>query len=302
MIALITGILGFVGRYLAAELSACGYAVYGLDLAEGVNTACVDLLDGGAVRDHIHALRPDVIYHLAAQASVPLSWEQPGRTYELNVVGAINIMEAVIAEKRPCRIVIVGSADQYGASASGDRISERAELRPQNPYAASKKAQEEIACVYANAYALDVSLTRSFNHSGPGQRPGYLIPDLCQGIVKVERGEADCLYVGNMEAVRDFSDVRDVVVAYRLIGEKGVGGEIYNVGSGVGRKAQDILDMLLGMAACEVPVRQDPARMRPSDTPVFICDNTKLIVRTKWTQAFPFEQTLRDTLDYYRSL
>ena len=300
MKALITGILGFVGQYLSDELSGNGYSVHGLDIAEGVDTACVDLLDGKAVRDYVHAIRPDVIYHLAAQASVPLSWEQPRRTYELNVIGAINLLEAVRGETPSCRILMVGSSDQYGATGSVGPIGEERELHPQNPYAASKKAQEEIACVYANAYAMDLNLTRSFNHSGPGQKPGYLITDLCQGIVKVERGEAEYLSVGNLEAARDFTDVRDVVRAYRLIGEKGIRGEIYNVGTGIGRKARDILDMLLGMASCNVPVRQDPARMRLSDTPVFVCDNAKLVAHTKWAPIIPIEQTLHDTLEYYR--
>ena len=302
MKALITGILGFVGRHLATELKANHYSVDGLDIAEGVDSARVDLLDSRAVREHIALTEPDMIFHLAAQADVGRSWAIPQKTYELNVVAAINLLEAVLAERPSCRIVMIGSSDQYGVTGPVGPIAETMELNPQNPYAASKKAQEEISSIYAKAHSLDVCLTRSFNHSGPGQKPGFLIPDLCQGIIGVERGEAEHLKIGNMEAIRDFTDVRDVVRAYRLIGEKGQAGETYNVGSGIGRKVQDLLDMLLKTASCEVRVRQDESRMRKSDTPVFVCDNTKLRTHTGWAPSIPIEQTLQDTLAYYRAL
>jgi GDP-4-dehydro-6-deoxy-D-mannose reductase len=301
MKALITGSRGFVGQYLAAELSANGYIVSGIDLTEDENTKSVDLLDIRAVRDYVNAIQPDVLFHLAAQAAIPLSWKDPQKTFELNVIGTINLLETVRMEKRACRVVIVGSADQYGAISSAEAISEDMALRPQNPYAASKKAQEDMALIYAKFYSMDICLTRSFNHSGPGQKPGFLIPDLCHGITQVEQGKTSCMKIGNTEAIRDFTDVRDIVKAYRLICEKGIKGEIYNVGSGKGRKVRDVLDALVGMAYCEIPVQPDIDRMRVSDTPVLVCDNTKLKRHTGWEPLLSFEQALKDSLEYYRN-
>ena len=302
MKALITGIRGFVGQYLASELAANGYTVYGIDLVADKDTACVSLLDSQAVRDHICVIQPDVLYHLAAQASVPISWVEPQNTYDLNVIGAINLLEAVRMAKNACRIIIIGSSDQYGVIDSSEPISENMPSHPQNPYAASKKAQEDIAIVYTKSYSMDICFTRSFNHSGPGQRLGFLIPDLCHGIVQVERGISKHLKVGNLEAVRDFTDVRDIVRAYRMIGTKGKTGEIYNVGTGVGHKAKDILDILISIARCEIHIMQDKDRMRISDTPVLVCDNNKLRSHTGWMPSIPIEITLQDTIEYYRSI
>ena len=302
MKALITGSRGFVGKHLAAELTDSGYAVNGMDLADDDYTSSVDLLDKDAVRSSIKAQQPDMLFHLAAQASVPLSWDDPQRTYELNLIGTLNLLEAVRQEKSTCRIVIIGSADQYGVTTHSDAISESEEQHPQNPYAASKRAQEEIALIYVNRYLLDICMTRSFNHCGPGQKLGFLVPDICTGIAQVEKGNAQFLKVGNTESIRDFTDVRDVVRAYKLICEKGINGEVYNVGSGVGRKVRDVLDALVSMASCDIKIQPDIERMRPSDTPVIVCDNTKLQKHTGWTPQLPFEQTLRDSLEYYRSL
>jgi GDP-4-dehydro-6-deoxy-D-mannose reductase len=302
MSALITGSSGFVGQHLATELCSHDYTVYEMDIVGDDVSAYVDILDSRAVVEHISTIKPDRIYHLAAQPSVPISWKHPQKTFELNVIGTLNILEAMRNTAGSCRIIIVGSSDQYGVTGAEESISEDRAMQPRNPYAASKTAQEEIARVYAEAYSLDICYTHSFNHSGPGQKPGFLIPDLCKGIVQIERGEIDSLKHGNLEAVRDFTDVRDVVRAYRLIGERGISGEVYNVGSGTGRKAQEILDILLGMAEIEIPVRQDSGRIRASDTPILTCDNSKLRKHTGWAPEIPIEETLKDTLDYYRSL
>lgn len=302
MKALITGSNGFVGRHLRAELQANGYEVHGMDIMGCEDSVCVDLLDKQALCKYILEIKPDIVFHLAAQANVGLSWKMPQQTYEINVLGTLNLLDAVKQSEKPCRIVLTGSSDQYGVTGLLHKpISEMTAQSPQNPYSASKKAQEEIARVYANAYKMDIVLTRSFNHSGPGQEPGFLIPDVCNGIVQVEKGESEHLKVGNLEVVRDFSDVRDIVRAYRLLGEKGHSGQAYNVGSGVGCKAQDILDMLLGMSECEIPVKQDESRMRKSDTPILICDNTKLKEHTGWDIEIPIEKTLKDTLNFYRT-
>ena len=173
-------------------------------------------------------------------------------------------------------------------------------MRPQTPYAVSKLAQEELAKAYVRAYGMKICMTRSFNHGGAGQREGFLIPDFAAGIVRVERGLEKALWVGNLESRRDFTHVRDVVRAYRLLSEKGRPGEVYNVGSGRTYSAREILDGLLKMTDHVIPVKQDPAKMRPSDTPVICCDNTKLTKDTDWSPEIPLEQILMETLQHYR--
>ena len=248
--------------------------------------------------------RPDVIFHLAAVADVGRSWREPQLTMQLNIVAALNLLEAVRAvDASGVRVVIVGSSDQYGSlGAAGARVSEETPLQPQSPYAISKMAQEALARLYARSYGMNICMTRSFNHGGAGQRPGFMVPDFASGIVKIERGEAEALSVGNLASRRDFTHVRDVVRAYRLIAEKGASGEVYNVGSGVTYSAQEVLDLLRSMAMCRVPVRQDPARMRPSDTPVICCDHGKLTRATGWEPSLGMADIARDTLEYYRSL
>ena len=175
-------------------------------------------------------------------------------------------------------------------------------MRPMNPYAVSKVAQEQLGRAYARAYGLRICMTRSFNHGGAGQRTGFMIPDFARGIVRVERGEEETLSVGNLASRRDFTHVKDIVRAYRLIAEKGRPGEVYNVGSGTTWSAGEVLDRMTAMASCPIPVRQDPARMRPSDTPVICCDHSKLTRDTGWEPVLPLDEILRDTLTYYRGM
>ena len=303
MNALITGSEGFVGRYLRAELEAHGYDVTGLDLAPGENTAAVDLLEAEKVDALLKELQPEVIFHLAGQANVGLSWKKPAMTMEINLIAAINLMEAARKHCPDCAIVLVGSSDEYGnLKEKGQLVSEETPLQPVTPYAISKIAQEQMGKAYAKAYGMRICMTRSFNHGGAGQKPGFMIPDFVSGIVKVERGEAEAVCVGNLTSRRDFTHVKDVVRAYRLTAEKGKPGEIYNVGSGKTCSAQEVLDRLIGMAECPVTVRQDPARMRPSDTPVICCDHTKLTKDTGWEPEHSLQEILEDTLAYYRRI
>ena len=302
MKALITGSEGFVGRYLRTELEAHGYTVTGLDLQAGPQTLAVDLLDAEATLDAVRTTAPEVIFHLAGQANVGKSWRIPGKTIELNEIAAVNLLEAVRTVCPDCAVVLVGSSDQYGSlQEAGVSVSEETKMQPMNPYAISKAAQEQLGMAYAKSYGLRVCMTRSFNHGGAGQRPGFMIPDFASGIVRVERGEADAVFVGNLTSRRDFTHVKDVVKAYRLIAEKGKPGEVYNIGSGVTYSAQEVLDKLIGMAKCPVTVRQDPARMRPSDTPVVCCDNRKLKKDTGWEPELGMEEILKETLEWYRS-
>ena len=303
MRALITGSEGFVGKYLRAELEENGYDVTGLDLAAGEKTVAVNLLDAAAVDALLQEMRPEVIFHLAGQANVGLSWKIPAKTLEINIIAAVNLMEAARKHCPECTLVLVGSSDEYGnLKEKGVSVSEETETQPGTPYAISKIAQEQMGKAYAKAYGMRICMTRSFNHGGAGQKTGFMIPDFASGIVKVERGEADCVSVGNLASRRDFTHVKDIVRAYRLIAERGKAGEIYNVGSGVTWSAQEVLDRLIGMAKVPIPVRQDPARMRPSDTPVICCDNRKLKEETGWETEYGIEDILKETLEYYRAM
>jgi len=304
MKALITGSEGFVGPYLRSELENAGYEVIGADLVGGNNTYQIDLLDSDAVSRMMAELDPDVVFHLAAIADVGLSWKRPQATMQVNIIAAINIMETIKRKSlERTKLVIVGSSDQYGPMGNaGTYVNESTAMRPVSPYAISKRAQEEMASLYAKNYGLKVCMTRSFNHSGPGQRNGFVIPDFARGIVLLERGLAKELSVGDLTSRRDFTHVKDMVRAYRLIAERGIPGEIYNVGSGVTYSIQEILESLIQMAKCYVSVRFDPAKMRPSDTPVLCCDHTKITRDTGWEAEIPMSQILCDTLNYYRDI
>ena len=301
MNALITGSRGFVGGYLRRELEAHGYTVTGLDIAADEQTIFADICSLEQMREALHRVQPDVIFHLAGQANVALSWQIPQKTFELNVLGMINLLEAVRLEKPMTQIVGIGSSDQYGnLGEAGKNVTEETQMRPQTPYAVSKMTQEEISLVYARAYGMQVCMTRSFNHAGTGQKPGFLIPDFAGGIARVESGKSEFLPVGNLTVKRDFTHVKDVVCAYRLIAEAGRSGEVYNIGSQTVYSAQEILDQLLAMATREIPVRQDPARMRPNDTPVICCDHSKLTRDTGWMPEIPMRETLTEVLAEWR--
>lgn len=301
--ALITGSRGFVGGYLRAELEANGYEVVGIDVFAGDKTIQADLMNCEQMKNVVEQVQPDSVFHLAGQANVARSWQIPQQTIEINVVGAINLLEAVKAFKPDTRVVLVGSSDQYGVLGDAGRlVKETTPTNPQTPYAVSKQAQEEMARVYARAYGMNICMTRSFNHGGAGQKEGFIIPDFAAGIVRIEKGLADCLRVGNLTARRDFTHVKDVVRAYRLIAEKGHAGEIYNVGSGVTYSAQEILDKLCAMSSYPIRVEQDPAKMRPSDTPVICCDHSKLTAHTGWEVRHNMVIILKEVLAFFRKM
>lgn len=301
--AVITGSEGFVGKYLREELQKNGYEVTGIDLVSAPGTVRADLLDSEQVSRVIREEKPDIIFHLAGQADVGRSWQIPQKTVEININAAVNLLEAARNHCPEASILLVGSSDQYGnLKEDGRFVSEETPMHPMNPYAISKAAQEQMGKAYARAYGMKICMTRSFNHGGAGQRTGFMIPDFSSGIVKVERGEQPFLTVGTLTSRRDFTHVKDVVRAYRMIAEKGKPGEAYNVGSGSSHSAQEILDQLIGMAKCPVAVRQDPARMRPSDTPVICCNHSKLTKDTGWEPEIPFELILRETLMFFREL
>lgn len=299
--ALITGSLGFVGGYLREEFETNGYEVIGLDVHQANKTVQVDLRNQAQIETAVAQIMPDVIIHLAGQSNVAQSWKMPQYTMEINLLGAINLLDAVRVNGLNTKVVLIGSSDQYGSLGEAGRlVGETLNMNPQTPYAVSKKAQEEMAMIYANAYGMDICMTRSFNHGGAGQKEGFMIPDFAAGIARIEKGLAEKLRVGNLSAKRDFTHVKDVVRAYRLIAEKGVSGEVYNVGSGNTYSAQEILDKLCQMASCEIPIEQDLAKMRPSDTPVICCDRKKLTACTGWEPCYSIDNILQDTLAYWR--
>lgn len=302
MKALITGSQGFVGGYLRRELEGHNYQVTGLDLSPAKQTIEADLLKLEQVKAALKQIQPDVIFHLAGQANVALSWKIPQKTIEINVVGALNLLDGVRAVCPKARIVLIGSSDQYGSlGEAGKLIKEEQEMNPQTPYAVSKQAQEELAGLYVKAYGLQICMTRSFNHCGAGQREGFLVSDFAAGIVRVEKKLIPSLKVGNLSARRDFTHVSDVTRAYRLLAEKGQPGETYNVGSGKTVSAKEILDHLCSLAYCSIPVEQDTARLRPSDTPVICCDHTKLTRQTGWNPSVSLDTMLAESLEYFRN-
>lgn len=300
--ALITGSAGFVGQYLQEELREHGYDVTGLDLRKAEHTIQGNLLDLEETRQIVRTVQPDVVIHLAGQSDVAASWKIPQKTMEFNVIGTMNLMEAVRTNDSSVRMVLAGSSDQYGnLGAAGASVGEETPMQPQTPYAVSKMAQEEIARVYVRTYGMNLCMTRSFNHGGAGQREGFLISDFSAGIARIEKGMQETLNVGNLTASRDFTHVKDIVRAYRLIAEKGLRGEVYNVGSGQTYRAQEILERLIAMASCPVKVEQDPAKMRPSDTPVICCDHSKLTAHTGWEPEYGIEDILSDSLQSWRT-
>ena len=301
MKVLITGSAGFIGAHLAEEFEANGYEVVHCDLRETGNIVAMDILNPEAVLDVLTKYRPDILINMAGQANVGLSWKKPQLTVQLNTVGLINILEAVRAVNPQMRVLAIGSSDEYGSlEERGANVTEDIPARPITPYAISKQAQELFAQLYVRAYKMDVCMIRLFNLGGPGQAKGYLISDFASGVAEVEAGNRDFLSVGNLSSARDFTHVKDACRAVRLAAEKGRTGEVYNICSGVTHTAQEVLDKLVGMAKTDIEVRHDPARMRPSDTPVVCGNHDKLTAHTGWVPEKTLDETLADSLAYWR--
>jgi GDP-4-dehydro-6-deoxy-D-mannose reductase len=303
MKALITGVNGFVGKYLSKELMENGYEVIGTDLS-GDNVQHVDFLDAQAVTRFLTDTAPDYVFHLAGQASVGLSWNIPKETFEVNVCGTINLLQAAKECIKHPRLIIIGSSDQYGiVQPENCPIKETLVQNPLSPYAISKSAQEQIASSLAKAYGLEIVTTRSFNHIGPGQKKGFVVADFSATIAEIEAEKKDpILHVGNLTAKRDFTDVRDIVRAYRLLAEKGTPGEVYNVGSGKAVSISEILSGLLSLSKVDINVMQDPKKMRPIDIPLIVCNFDKLSKDTGWKPSYPIDETLQEIMAYFRNI
>lgn len=309
MKALIIGGAGFVGGYLIKELAASGYEVHATCLEnEKITEKCsvhnLNILERDSVKTLLDEVMPDVVYHLAAQSSVSVSWKKPQLTAEINVVGTLNVLEAVRdSQKKDIRLILIGSGEEYGFIRNGAcPLSEEEKLDPGNIYAATKACQGMLGKIYARAYKMDIIMVRAFNHSGPRQASMFVISDFCRQIAVIEKGDAPPeIMVGNLSAKRDFTDVRDVVRAYRLLAEKGISGRVYNVGRGKAVEIQFILDTALGFSKLPIEVRKDPSKMRASDIPLIEPDVSGIAGDTGWKAEISMEQTIEDTLNYWRA-
>lgn len=314
MKALITGITGFVGSHLAEFLLAKGgIEVYGLErwrsrtenieaIKDKLNLIECDIRDASSVKKAIEKIRPEQIYHLAAQSFVPTSWSAPAETLTTNIIGELNIFEAVRELKIKPGILVAGSSEEYGLVHPHELpIKEINPLRPLSPYAVSKVGQDLLGYQYFMSYKLHIIRTRAFNHTGPRRGQVFVSSNLARQIVEIERGLKErVIEVGNLEAQRDFTDVRDIVKAYYLALEKGTPGEVYNICSGKAYKIREVLEMLIGLTRVKIEVRIDPKRMRPSDVPILLGDNSYFSKTTGWKPEIPFKKTLEDILFWWR--
>ena len=315
MRALITGMTGFAGSHLAEYLLAeqPGVEVYGthrwrsrMDNVEHLRSKVklleADLRDYTSMHAALERSRPDVIFHLAAQSFVPSSWTAPNDTLTTNVSGQTNLFEAVRALRLDPVIQIACSSEQYGLVLPGETpIKETNPLRPLSPYAVSKVAQDYLGYQYFQSYGLKVVRTRGFNHTGPRRGHVFVTSNFCSQVAAIELGlQEPVIRVGNIEAIRDFTDVRDMVRAYWLAVTKAKPGEVYNIATGHGIRISELLDRIIALANVEVRIEVDPERLRPSDVEILIGDASKFKADTGWEPRIPFEQTLNDLLDYWR--
>lgn len=311
--ALITGIAGFVGSHLAELLLSKDFEVYGLsrprtkmDHIESIKNRLhledADLLDSHSLYTTVARIKPDYIFHLAAQSFVPTSWVSPSVTLEVNIIGSANLFEAVRQSGIDPVIQIACSSEEYGLVHPDEvPIKETNPLRPQSPYGVSKVAMDYLGYQYYCSYGMKIIRTRGFNHTGPRRGDTFVTSNFAKQIASIEKGKQEpVIRVGNLEAERDWTDVRDMVKAYLLSVEKCEPGDVYNICSGNRVKISHMLDILLGYSKVKVEIKQDPARMRPSEVPVLVGDNSKFRKQTGWKPSIPFEKTMKDLLDYWR--
>jgi len=311
--ALITGIAGFAGSHLAELLLSNDFEVYGTcrprsktenidPIKNKLRLEDADLLDSHSLYTIISKIKPDYIFHLAAQSFVPTSWVSPSVTLEVNIVGSANLFEAVRQAKIDSLIQIACSSEEYGLVYPNELpIKEENPLRPQSPYAVSKVAMDYLGYQYFCSYGMRIVRTRGFNHTGPRRGETFVTSNFAKQIATIEKGKQEpVIYVGNLEAERDWTDVRDMVKGYLLAAEKGRPGEVYNICSEKAVKIKDMLDILLRFSKVKVKVEKDVNRMRPSDVPLLVGDCSKFKKLTGWHPQIPFEKTMEDLLNYWR--
>jgi len=312
MRALVTGADGFVGQWLLRALLDAGDEVTGtireaspalttLDesSAQRVRWVRADLADQAALERALADADAEAVYHLAAQPSVAASFEKPAETFDANVMGTLHLLEACRKRAPGSKFLFVGSSEVYGAPAGAEPIREDAPLLPQSPYASSKAAAEAIALQYARSQWLSVVATRSFNHTGPGQSGAFAVTSFAKQIAEVKAGRRPPkLAVGNLSPRRDYTDVRDVVAAYRLLVERGETARPYNVCSGRSMSMREIVDDLLTIAGVDASVETDPALVRPIDAALIVGDNSALARDTGWRPNIPLVRTLSDVFEF----
>jgi GDP-4-dehydro-6-deoxy-D-mannose reductase len=314
MKVLITGITGFVGSHLADFLlSKHNVEVHGIErwrskteniehIKSKLNLHECDIRDSSSVRKVIDEVRPDKIFHLAGQSFVPSSWSAPAETLTTNIIGELNIFEAVKSTLIKPVILIAGSSEEYGMVNKNEiPVKETNPLRPLSPYGVSKVGQDLLAYQYFMSYKMNIVRTRAFNHTGPRRGEVFAESDFAKQIVKIEKGlQEPVINVGNLNAVRDFTDVRDIVRAYCVALEKAKYGEIYNICSGKGYSIREILEILLSFSNIKPKLKVDPKRMRVSDVPMLIGSNSKFKKETQWKPTIPLSNTLGDLLNFWR--
>ncbi len=313
MKALITGISGFAGSYLAEFLINKGYEVFGTfydkstfsnldNIIDKIEIFECDIRNYNNLKTITEKVGPDEIYHLAAISFVPTSLKNPKLTFNTNLHGTLNLYESVKELKTNPKILFVGSADEYGLVKKRDiPIREDCPLCPMNPYSISKMSADFLSYFYFKNYHLKIIRVRPFNHIGPRQSPEFVCFDFAKQIAEIEKGlKEPIIKVGNLEAKRDFTDVRDMVRAYWLALQKGKSGEVYNICSGDEVSIKELLDKFLNMSKKKIKVIQDPKRLRPSDVPLLVGDFKKFTKQTDWKLGIPLEKTLEDILNYWR--
>lgn len=293
MQAFLTGAAGFVGGHLIPRLEGAGYRVVATDRE-------LDVADAGAVEAALGRVRPELIVHLAAVSSVSSSQRDPGLTYRVNYLGALSVLEGARRQVPGARVLLVGSGDVYGSAAPGDApFDEEAPLRPRSPYARTKAAADLLGAAYAER-GLGVVRVRAFNHAGPGQAEAFVLPSFARQAAEIALGRREPkLRVGNLDSVRDFLDVEDVVAAYLALCDPGVAPGVYNVASGNGVRIGDALDAILRHLDVAPSIEVDPARLRPTDHAVG--DATRLRQATGWKPRVPFAETLERVARHARA-
>ncbi|OPZ83373.1 MAG: GDP-6-deoxy-D-mannose reductase [Firmicutes bacterium ADurb.Bin419] len=301
---LIFGVSGFVGCYLAQEFISSGYEVYGSDinkndaLQDDVKFFRADLLNSGEVAELVAKIAPDMIVNLAAISSVGASWNMPQVTMSVNVIGALNILEAAKSCIPVPKVMFIGSSEEYEASL--DPIDEKTPLNANNPYGISKMAQERFAEIYRERYGMKIYCVRPFNHTGIGQKMSFVIPSFCKQVADIEKsGKSGVIKVGNLSAERDFSNVKDIVRAYRMIIESDDCTKIFNVGTGQAYSLSAILEYIISLSTQSITVEVDPDRVRPVDTPRICCDYSFIKSELGWEPKYSIFETVKEMFEYY---
>lgn len=304
MRVLVTGAAGFAGSHLVERLTHEGHDVWGMIRPQETPAVKIpqllmgDLLDLQSLHDAFEAAQPDVVFHLAGQADVGLSWKLPVLTMQVNTIGTINLLEALIAFGRP-RLIAITSADVYGPlPLEAMPINGYSTPKPYHPYAVSKLAASDFLTLYHQRYHLDIIEARPFNHIGPRQGLGFVAPDFASQVAAIMLGrDSPNIKVGNLSAERDFTDVRDVIRAYTMLAENGTPGHMYLVCSGRPIPVDQILNILIKRSGMEIQIEHDPARMRPSDTPCLYGSNDKMRRDVGWQPEIPLETSLQEVLE-----